>query len=776
MEDTPRTAPPGPGSLRLRLVAWSVAAVASLVVVASSDVGSLVVRTLTPLVAAALLLRGARARGPLARARGLLATALLVGFVAGAVFAVAELVGFSSEPGSVVDWVGLSYVPFAVAGILALPHRGGSRTGQVANGLVAVGALWYLTQTLLLERLDVGQGLSVAAQVTQLGYVLVPSFVLAVLLTVLPRVVGVRRTFLVPMVVGISTMLVADAGYAISVWLGGEWDHTGWIAVVGQGALTCYVLVALVPPLTQAPSGSSAAPGRRARLLETAVPYAPLTLGLVVLTLRWASGRGVPADHVLPVLLIGCALILRHAGAVAEHTRLTAELRAGKEAAERLAMLDPLTGLANRWSLLDRLAEALAVPSRHPVAVALVDINDFKDVNDSHGHGTGDRLLVECARRLEGCVPGSGFVARLGGDEFALVQPAARDGGHELGTRVAAAFTEPVVVGSRSFQVRPSTGIVLDERSTQRRDAREEAERLLAHADVAMYQAKVDKAVVSAPVVVLTGEERARAAALIRLREEITTPRPEQFHVVYQPLVSLADGRIEGVEALLRWDHPELGEISPAHFIPLAEQVGSVGVLGDLVLRTALDDVAALDAVTGTPDVTVSVNLSPGQLAEPDLPQRVRALLVGHDVPASRLVLEITEGALVRDVDAATAMVTRLRALGLAVAVDDFGTGYSSLGYLRRFPAAELKVDREFVRVLPGDVRTAALLRSVVDMAAALGLRTVAEGIETQQQRQVLAEMGFDLGQGYLFSRPVPLADLLTLLRAEREGVVALTG
>jgi diguanylate cyclase (GGDEF)-like protein len=394
--------------------------------------------------------------------------------------------------------------------------------------------------------------------------------------------------------------------------------------------------------------------------------------------------------------------------------------------------------------------------------VALLDLNDFKDINDTHGHDTGDEVLRHTADRLRHAVA-VGSVARLGGDEFAAFVTRADTEGSALADEIVDAFSDPMRIGKRFFQVRASIGIVLDERppgASQRGDAMH----LLAHADVAMYEAKSSKSVQDVPVAVLTGRARASAAATIRIRDEVSTPALEQFRLEYQPVVDLQTGEIAGAEALLRWRHPDFGDISPATFIPLAERVGSITALGEHVLTVALDDLAAWTAAGH--ELVVGVNVSPRQLTDPAMADHVLALLAARGLRPAQLTIEVTEEALVDDMDPVVSTIAALRAGGISVAVDDFGTGYSSLRYLRRFDANIVKIDREFVQASSSEPRTDALVRSVVSMANALDLVCVAEGIETLDQLALVRSHGCRFGQGFLLDRPMPADSIEQLLQS----------
>jgi diguanylate cyclase (GGDEF)-like protein len=437
----------------------------------------------------------------------------------------------------------------------------------------------------------------------------------------------------------------------------------------------------------------------------------------------------------------------------AEQRYTVARLRVREREAVMTARRDPLTGLDNRTAMHDRLASLLADRGQLGIALALLDLDDFKDINDTHGHDTGDAVLREVARRLCVAAPAGALVARLGGDEFAVCVPAPA-GPHSLGDALLDAFRQPVVIGTRPFTITASIGVVMADADGG------SAAVALSHVDVAMYQAKARKDPHRSGVVVLNGQAREHAAARVQMRDDVSHPQVDQFHVVYEPVVDLRDGRVVGAEALLRWDHPLLGRVAPADFIPLAEQVGAIAELGEFALRTAVADLAswlATAEASGHPlaDGSVGVNLSPRQLGVPGLCDLVQSILAEHHLEPNRLVLEITEEALLDDWSTAIEVVQGLRSIGVGVAVDDFGTGYSSLRYLRRFDTSIVKIDREFVQAVVDEPRTRALVASVLEMARSLELSSVAEGIETLDQLQVLRALGCRLAQGYLFDKPM---------------------
>jgi diguanylate cyclase (GGDEF)-like protein len=417
---------------------------------------------------------------------------------------------------------------------------------------------------------------------------------------------------------------------------------------------------------------------------------------------------------------------------------------------------DTLTGLPNRALLTQRLDAALAVtPVRDPFALLLLDLDDFKLINDTHGHGAGDLVLEAIARRLQRSVRSGDTVARLGGDEFAVLAYGGVHEAHELAARLVERIQEPVHAAGRRFVVRASAGVVPATR------ADETARSLMSHADIALYEAK-DRG--KGGVVVIDGAERADAAMQVYLREQIAQPDLTQFRVVYQPIVDLTDGRMRGVEALLRWSHPELGEVSPAEFVPLAEHGGSITVLGWHVLELTCAQLVEWQRVAPDHRLAIGVNVSTLQLDEPGFADRVVGLVAEHGFSPDQLVLELTEQALARDFDTAVSVVAQLRRAGISVAVDDFGTGYSSLRYLDRFDADVMKIDRSFVAALVESEDTRKIVASVLRMAESLDLQTIAEGIETPEQLAVMRALGCELAQGYLFSRPVPPERITELL------------
>jgi diguanylate cyclase (GGDEF)-like protein len=385
------------------------------------------------------------------------------------------------------------------------------------------------------------------------------------------------------------------------------------------------------------------------------------------------------------------------------------------------------------------------------VSVLVVDVDDFKDVNDARGHAAGDELLVAIGERLRGCVRPGEELARLGGDEFAVVMADGPEAARALGERMLASLATPVLVGSRPLVVHASVGVA-DTGTT--RDRR--ALTLLRNADLAMSMAKA--AGKNRQVVYARGMAQA-ARNKVQLLEDLgTAAETGQLEVHYQPTIDLSDGRTVGYEALLRWNHPSRGPIPPVEFIPLAEEGGHIVEIGGWVLAEATAQAAAWSRSAGRP-IGIAVNVSPRQLAEDDVVAVVEQTLRASGLAPRQLTLEITEGVLVRDVDAVVEKLRSLRALGVRIAIDDFGTGYSSLSYLRRLPADIVKIDRSFVQDLGDGRQSTTLVASIIELARSLDLEVVAEGVETPVQHALLLDLACSHAQGYLFGRPLPAAD-----------------
>jgi len=514
--------------------------------------------------------------------------------------------------------------------------------------------------------------------------------------------------------------------------------------------------------------------------LGLALPYLPVLAGIAVAGFRLVTvGRLFPF-MAWTAIALGVILIARHLLVLAEHLWLrrnlqaqvqarTLEVRSREDQLRHQASHDPLTDLPNRNLFLDRLQQVLLRRRNDTtlVAVLFLDLDGFKDVNDSRGHGAGDRLLRQVATRMRSCLRAEDTLARIGGDEFTVLCPGLASEPHAVGVaeRLGESLAAPLFLDGHETYVTASIGIAY---AGPRGCVPDE---LLRDADAAMYQAKErgrGQIQVFTTALHIRAESRLQTAAALR-----RAVADEQLRVLYQPVVSLRDGTIKGIEALVRWEHPERGLLGPGDFIEVAEDTGLIVGVGQWVLQQACCQLAAWNAAIANLDVNIAVNLSARQLAEPSLPQRVAETIEACGIDPRRLVLEITESALVHDVTTAAMVLDELKALGVGLAVDDFGTGFSSLNYLKRFPVDVLKIDRSFVSGLGVDPEDSAIVAAVRALGGALGLDVVAEGVETELQAAKLLELDCPYAQGYLFSRPVPAGALLpSLLRSSRASTL----
>jgi diguanylate cyclase (GGDEF)-like protein/PAS domain S-box-containing protein len=501
------------------------------------------------------------------------------------------------------------------------------------------------------------------------------------------------------------------------------------------------------------------------QLLRLVASSRPGTDSAVRARVRHADGRLLNVSGTLTNLLDdpavnGLVLTIRD---VTEQVQLETELT-------HQAFHDSLTGIANRQLFTDRLTHALEQraeddPGKRALVVLFCDLDEFKQVNDSLGHAVGDQVLIEVAQRATSIARRGDTVARLGGDEFAiLMEHTDLRVAEEVAARLQTALREPMTIDDQTLIVKASVGLA---RAIPGELSGDEA---LRNADVAMYLAK-DRG--KATIAVYEPQLHAAALDRLALRNDLQDAiRSGQLTLNYQPTVELGSGRLAGFEALVRWTHPTRGPLSPVEFIPLAEQTGLINSLGSWVLRTAC--AAGVDLGECTPaglrPPTVAVNVTAQQLSRTDFVTEVLDTLAEAGLAPRRLTVEITESVLMRDLDAVVGRLAALRQHGIRIAIDDFGTGYSSLAYLRRLPLDILKIDKAFVDRITTDEHDAALAEAILAMSTAMDLTTVAEGVETLEQAQWLTAANCEYGQGYLWSRPVPLEQARALVVETADG------
>jgi diguanylate cyclase (GGDEF)-like protein len=572
----------------------------------------------------------------------------------------------------------------------------------------------------------------------------VTDVLLMALLVAVGSILGVRldRTILV-VAAALSLMLVGDlilfARTVRETYVDGSPLELTWLSAL--------VLVALAAHRARTrPQPQVADQDSRTRLgwRLLALPLACNVASLVVLAIGWGDTLPPAAAW----LAIGCAL------ASMARTGITfREVRAFNEVRKQ-ARTDELTGLANRRALLEKGEQVLAdATARRPAALLLLDLDGFKEVNDSLGHHAGDQLLSQIGVRLRpGLQPGD-VLARLGGDEFAVLIPeAGLDEAQERAERLRELVLAPFTVEGVRLHVGVSIGV-----ATAPVPAATVIE-LLRCADVAMYAAKAGREGVHVYVPDPHGGTGDRLRTMEQLRTALET---DELEVYLQPQVDLVDGQVVGVEALVRWNHPTRGLLSPAQLLPAAEQAGLLRPLTDKVLDLSL---TAATRWWHERAVPVSVNLSAANVSDLDLPGKVGSTLARHGLPAQALTLELVEDTLMADPERGRQVLAELRHLGVRTSIDDYGTGYSSLAYLRHLPADELKLDRSLTADVGTDSRAAAIVEHTVALAHALGLRLVAEGVEDDATGEVLGRLGCDIAQGYAIARPMPVQDFLDWL------------
>jgi len=642
---------------------------------------------------------------------------------------------------SLADVFYLVAYPMLVVGLLLLVRGrpGGDLAGLVDAAIVGTGlglAFWVF----VMHPIAADSTASSLERIIGVAYPAADALLLAMLARLFTS--ADRRTPSTRLL-GLAAMLllIADVGYSMfSLYSGIATDpgllNAGWLlSYVAWGAAALHPSMRL-PGSAAGPSGNSRVGRSRLAVLAASSLVAPVLLFVPGIADDLANRLAIGAGAVLLFLLV----VARMSGFVSQVQRQADQLA-------DLAMADDLTGLANRRRFEQGLRAALAAGRPQ---VALLDLNDFKGINDRLGHLIGDRLLTVLAQRLALALRGEALVARMGGDEFAVMLPDATTAEADAVVgRLAAALSQPIHAGDHELLVGASIGIADGEGT-------DDPFEVLRRADVAMYVAKgrggrhhrytsdLDE----------QADEQARIGAELR-----TALDTGQFRMVYQPIVELPHGRIRAVEALVRWDHPERGLVMPDLFIPTAEHNGLIVELGAWILRTACAQAARWQAEWGelAPD-KISVNVSARQLAQPGFARLVAAALAESGLPVSRLTIEVTETAVFGGGQTVQA-VKDLHELGVRIALDDFGTGHSSLGLLQTVPVDVLKVDKSFVDNITMAGRHAVIATALIRVSEGLGLVAVAEGVETAEQAAELYRLGYQLAQGYHFGRPVPAPD-----------------
>ncbi|MFG2060431.1 putative bifunctional diguanylate cyclase/phosphodiesterase [Micromonospora sp. NPDC048871] len=541
-----------------------------------------------------------------------------------------------------------------------------------------------------------------------------------------------------------NVALVADAMYVS--WMAAGTYQTGTLVDVLWPL--SYLLIGaatLLPAPQRCDQGEEASEAPLPPWWRVTLPYLPVG-GVIVAALlaRDVSGHS-PLPVFLALLALLAALAVRQILAANENLRLVGRLR-------QLAYVDQLTGLPNRLAFIRRLRSALG--GAQPVAVLLLDLDGFKQVNDRFGHTTGDNLLTGLSSRMRGAVADDGLIARIGGDEFAVLVTGRAATPEGLAERLLASLHPSA--GEEVVGVHPSASIGIAEYGPQHESYTD----LLRDADIAMYAAKAaGKSAYRRCTPALRESAVSRAELIADLRRAVDE---QQLHLEFQPIVDLATGTVRSAEALVRWRHPRLGTLSPGRFLPLAEETGLILPIDRWVIQEACR--AAATWQDRVPAATVAVNIAASHLRRPDLIATVTEATAGAGLAPRALTLELTESALIEGSEAVLDRLSQLRELGIRIAIDDFGTGYSSLSYLHRIPATELKIDRSFVARLSEDTRAYATVEMVTRLAGAYGLGVVAEGVETERQHDAVAAIGCVQGQGYRYGRPAALDELRTVL------------
>ncbi|MEV4497564.1 EAL domain-containing protein [Micromonospora arborensis] len=698
-----------------------------------SDIGGMLVAGWATVACAGV---ARRHPAPLRRFWTLLAVTMALAALGRAIWTVQRIVGGDLPNTPVVGAVFVAGILTGTAALLnspSAPRTAIGRARTLLDGVIVALALVPIGWVLVFRGIAAAD---LADPARTLG-LLYPMFDL-MQLTILVAVSGPARPIWRPMSVlaaSLTLRVVADVGY---VSLVARVDYSAGHPIDLCWPLS-YLLIGLAtrnPPPPDCDGTDETAESPVPPWWRVALPYLPVGGAIVAVVLARLPTGQTPQLVFVTMMLLLATLAVRQGLAANENLRLVARLR-------RLAYGDQLTGLPNRLLFNRRLR--LALRDGRPVAVLLLDLDGFKQVNDRFGHATGDTLLTGLAARMRAAVAGDGTIARLGGDEFAVLVDGDRQVAPErLAERLLEALRPSD--GDEDVGVHPSASIGIAEYGPQHASHSD----LLRDADIAMYAAKAaGKSAYRTCTPALRESAVSRAELIADLRRAVDE---DQLHLEFQPIVDLATGAVRSAEALVRWRHPQLGMLPPAKFLPLAEETGLILPIDRWVIHEACR--AAATWRGRAPEATVAVNIAAAHLRRPDLIATVTAATSAAGLAPRALTLELTESALIEGTEAVLERLHQLRELGIKIAIDDFGTGYSSLSYLHRIPATELKIDRSFVARLGSDERAYATVEMVTRLAGAFDLAVVAEGVETERQHDAVAAIGCPRGQGYLYGRP----------------------